>query len=70
MPGQRYRAQARWAPAMQVIAVVEDGEGVPHAKLVAVKDRHETRTVSCLALRNRRLWQKLADPPGFGIAAE
>jgi hypothetical protein len=55
---------------MQVIAVVEDGGGVPHAKLIGVEDRHEARTVSCSALIDRRLWERLGDPSGLALAAE
>jgi hypothetical protein len=53
-----------------VIAVVPDGGGVPHAKLVGVDDPLERRTVSCSALADRRLWERLADAPGLSMAAE
>lgn len=69
-PGQRFRARTRWARILQVVAVVPDGGGVPHAKLIGVDDSLERRTVSCSALLDRRLWERLADAPGLSVAAE
>lgn len=69
-PGQCYRARTRWARTLQVVAVVPDVSGVPHAKLHGVDDPLERRTVSCHTLLDRRLWERLADAPGLSIAAE
>jgi len=74
--GQRFRARKRWGHVWEVDAVVADIEGLPHAKLRALDDRHERRTVSCAALLDRREYEDLGGPgdavrswPGAGLDA-
>jgi len=60
--GQRFRARKRWGHVWEVDAVVADIEGLPHAKLRAIDDRHERRTASCSVLLDRREYEDLGGP--------
>ena len=50
---------AHYAPRWEVRSVMNPQWSVPHAQLVNLDDPDDVRTVSCLALRDRRYFRPI-----------
>ena len=67
--GQRY-CNADAAFIVWVVAdLLEDGAGVPHARLRRVNDPNTTKTLSVSALRDARLYRFIGETPEGSRAA-
>jgi hypothetical protein len=56
-PGQRYRARKAWTYVWEVDSIMVDREGHEHAKLHAVNDVKEYRTIACTVLLDRERYE-------------
>jgi hypothetical protein len=66
--GQRFRALHKLGRVWEVDGLVEGGAGPAHARLHAVDDRTEVRTIACDVLLDRARFQPL--PPQADAAQD
>ena len=62
--GQRYakRISVRQSASIwKVGAILATGPNIPHARLINVSDPHQTKTISCSALRDRTYFELVAE---------
>ena len=68
--GQRYAEISRFSSATrvwEVNSIYKIVTGIPHARLVDMRDRQESKTISCLILTNEKLYMLVADTLGEGF---
>ncbi len=68
--GQRYAEIPDFLSAplvWEVVSVYQTATRIPHALLVNVRDRHESKTISCRVLTDEKFYRLVADktPRGF-----
>lgn len=68
--GQRYAEISRFSSATrvwEVDSIYKIVTGIPHARLVDVRDRRESKTISCLILTDENFYMLVAETAGEGF---
>ena len=51
----------------EVVSVYQTATRIPHARLVNVRDRHESKTISCRVLTDEHFYRLVEERPPTGV---
>ena len=51
----------------EVVSVYQTATRIPHARLVNVRDRHESKTISCRVLTDENFYRLVKETPPTGV---
>ncbi len=51
----------------EVVFVYQTATRIPHARLVNIRDRHESKTISCRVLTDKNFYRLVEETPPTGV---